>query len=269
MRKKVAFFPSDFPENLQVTILPHPRTQKQCPFVIKNSQIFEILEISNTSSFFIGDEVVSDGNALLASRIHPLFLALPLICSRGPKEMYPLKEYFIDTPLEKIQDLIIPYIHLACSEVNYGDMTVWFYDEEKTLNWLYAQCTKILPFLRSFTTQEDKILIEHAWDILRHYLNSSLAQKLKEFLMEKVSGSFAISRFNSIFCQSKSTDTNESKPHSQKQSQKKSPSNKTKQREKTKTATKANENKKTKTKKKSEPKPSKNSLDMFVVREKR
>lgn len=112
----------------------NPRTNSLSTYIVSESRIYELLEVARPhASWFFGNSVLSNGDILIVSEVHPIFLAIPLICGRG-NEMYPLDEYFIDTPLQPIAALIKPHFPSVCSAIPFGDTAVWSIDEKKLLN---------------------------------------------------------------------------------------------------------------------------------------
>ena len=75
---KVAFLPTNFGDSAKILTLPHPRNKKPNDFVISDGKLYEIQLFDRPhSSFFVNNSVISDGSALFAHQIHPLFMALP------------------------------------------------------------------------------------------------------------------------------------------------------------------------------------------------
>ncbi len=75
-------------EHIQEVIVNHPKTQQKCVFLIdtrissslSSPFIFEVMTMEqDTRSWFIGDNVVSDGNIYVCTPIDPLFFVLPAI----------------------------------------------------------------------------------------------------------------------------------------------------------------------------------------------
>ena len=137
--RKVAFFPTSLGENPEIVKLKHPQSGKDASFVVENGKIFDLLEVQRPhSSFFVANEVISNGTAFILSEIHPLFVVLPYVQSRG-KEMFPLEEFFIGTPYETIASLVKPHLQHICTEFDMGDGVSLYYDEKEALNWMIAK----------------------------------------------------------------------------------------------------------------------------------
>ena len=260
MASRIIFWPKHI-KDPKVVYLPHPRTNSNLPFIISGDNFYEIMEASRgyPSSFFYENFVISNGSAFVITRIHPVFLILPLVSSRGRDELYKIDEYFIDTPFEKVNEQIKQHLPTVCSSVRYGDMEVWYYDETKTLNWLKMKCTLLMKFMN----KHNEAPIEQAWDVLKHYLRLTMANKLRSELMNDYPNSFDITRFNSKFTSLNIVKVENTKKEEESNTQKEPKKNTTRTTKKNLEITK---NLTDKIKKKDCVK--KNSLDLFIVREK-
>lgn len=188
---KVAFLPESFGDSSKLVTLPHPRNSKSNDFIINDGKIYEIHLVDRPhSSFFIGNSVNSDGSALFASRVHPLFMALPEMY-QNRKQFQMKKDFFFNSKLKPIEDLIFPYFDEVCSSIPFDDkQNCYALDETKMINWLVGRVQKILPTLREKNPIEDKFLVEIGWGVVRHYLPNDISEMLKKALSEKYPGSF-------------------------------------------------------------------------------
>lgn len=192
----VAILPKFFTSNLQIVFLPHPRNKIQSPFVIFENKIYEVLEVSshfsnnlanqNTiigSSFFIGNNVMSNGSLLIASGIHPVIVALPLFLERK-KGLDLYDNYFKDTPYESISNCIYPFLDQFGEYDYYDEQKYWSFDESKMLLFLEKKFNRLSEYFSMYYDSSQRVN-EKSLDILRHYLPSKYVEKFKCYLCEK------------------------------------------------------------------------------------
>ena len=196
---KVAFLPTNFGDSAKILTLPHPRNKKPNDFVISDGKLYEIQLFDRPhSSFFVNNSVISDGSALFAHQIHPLFMALPEMFE-NQKEFQMKKDFFYNSKLKPIEDMIFPYFDLVCSTIPYDDQELCYaLDTNKMLDWLIGRVEKILPILREKNKLEDYLLVEIGWGVVKHYLPNNIAEMLKEKIAEKYKGSFPPKTLDSI-----------------------------------------------------------------------
>ena len=188
---KVAFLPSSFGDSAKLVTLPHPRNKKPNDFVLSDGKLYEIQLFDRPhSSFFVNNSVMSDGSALFAHQIHPLFMALPEMFE-NQKEFQMKKDFFFNSKLKVIQDLIFPYFDLVCSTIPFDNNELCYaLNPTKMINWLVGRVEKILPILKQNNDLEDIYLVEIGWGVVRHYLPNNIAEMLKEAISQKYKGSF-------------------------------------------------------------------------------
>ncbi|OHT06138.1 hypothetical protein TRFO_25921 [Tritrichomonas foetus] len=187
---RISLLPQNLPSHPLVTFIKHPRTNQLSPFIITDSKLYEILEVGKSpSSFLLMHQSISNGDLLIAAEIHPLFLAIPLIMERS-SELYSLDGYFDNTELQTIEFLIKPHFPKVCEAVQVDQYVVWTYNEKKMMDWLCLKISRLITYVYRNNPNDDYVLVEQAFDIIRHYIRASLAQKLKEELQKRYPGSF-------------------------------------------------------------------------------
>ena len=196
---KVAFLPTNFGDNAKILTLPHPRNKKPNDFVVSEGKLYEIQLFDRPhSSFFVNNSVIADGSALFAHQIHPLFMALPEMFE-NKNEFQMKKDFFFNSKLKPIEDLIFPYFDTVCSTIPYDDKQLCYaLDTTKMLNWLVGRVEKLLPILREKNTLDDRLLVEIGWGVVKHYLPNNIAELLKEKIAEKYKGSFPPKTIDSV-----------------------------------------------------------------------
>jgi hypothetical protein len=96
--------------------------------------------------------------------------------------MYPLDEYFLDTPLAALAHLIMPHFPAICSAMPFGTTAVWSVDDGTLGNWLSDRVVRLIPVLSRSNPIEDYLLVEIGWD--RHYIRADVSKTLKGKLQE-------------------------------------------------------------------------------------
>jgi hypothetical protein len=86
--------------------------------------------------------------------------------------------------------LIKPHFPAICSAIPFGPEAVWCLDDGKLLNWLADRVARLIPVLSRSNPIEEYLLVEVAWDIIRHYIRADLAKRLKAKLQELFPRSF-------------------------------------------------------------------------------
>ncbi|OHS96871.1 hypothetical protein TRFO_09793 [Tritrichomonas foetus] len=189
---QVAVLPSGFLENSEYFTFPHPRNGKPATFIRHNNKIYELFHVDRPhSSWFVGNSVISNGTPLYSVEIHPLFIVLPFMASRG-KQMFTQNDFFFDTPYSVISDQLNPYLQQVCQTMELGDDIQFNYDPKKAVQWLVGKTEKLMPFVKESNdpSMADHFLIEMCFDIIRHYISKEIANDLKEILHDKYPGSF-------------------------------------------------------------------------------
>lgn len=194
---KVAILPENFQIKSTILQIKHPRTNIPCPFLLQGTKLYELLEVDQPNrSFLFANQVISNGNIMMAAQIHPLFLALPLLIERQ-SVFYSLEDFFNNTDIKPIEYLIFPYFHLVCKNLTVTGYDVWQLSEEKLFSWLLSKITNLTLYLKSQLhynqiikaknlndVESDKFYLETAYDILRHYIRATLAKSLRLKLRE-------------------------------------------------------------------------------------
>lgn len=219
----VALLPIDFIGHSEIIFLPHPRNGIQSPFVLFQDRIFEMLEVSfccgknqpnqetkfvNCKSFFVGNSVVSNGNILTISEMHPIMMILPLLIKR--KGFFSYEKYFIDTPYE----IISRYVYRFFDDFGeYGELNgekFWCFKDSKMLSFLEKKFERLCDYCKTYINENyiDKIekIHEKSFDIFRHYLPPKYADHFKSFLAQKHPQSFPKNIFGSLLFVSKMVD---------------------------------------------------------------
>lgn len=132
--------------------LRHPRTNKAATFICTNDSVHEVNHFRpKTSCWLIDESVRSDGTLLVATKLDPLFLALPYLfhaaqSSNGKKFML-LDQTLVDEEYEAVEKRLLPVFtspdvrsqleHVAdVKEIEDSESPAVRYNESKTLAWL-------------------------------------------------------------------------------------------------------------------------------------
>lgn len=191
MTSKVALLPKCIDSSAKIVTLTHPLTAKPTSFVIQNEKIYEVLSIDRPhASWFLGNTCVSDGSCFCITDMHPVFMILPFLRSRG-KEMVSLDSFFDGSEYADLASIFIPHLDRVCKSMDLGDGPMYYYDEEKTMAFLVEKTERLLPFFREQNpTYDDKLLIEMAFDAIRHFVKIDFSEGLQGCLKKKYPGSF-------------------------------------------------------------------------------
>ena len=181
------------PEGLAGPVLgwKEPQSGKDAAFLTDGEKIYQIVEVDRPhSSFFVGNYVVSNGRCRMATEVHPIFVVLQFVKSRG-KEMIPEGEFFTGTPYEPVAEIVRPHLRSICGEMDMGDGAVLYYDDGKANEWLVGRTEKLMPYFRERSPESgDKFIIEMCFDVVRHFVDGKTAEQLRESLKTKYPGSF-------------------------------------------------------------------------------
>ena len=217
-----AFIPKTFPDKFDIIQLPHPSTGKSGSFIILDNKLYEVNLVDRPqSSFFIGEKVFSNGSAFLILPFNPVYMIISLR-STHLKELFPVNEFFFNTPFQPYADFFKPYLEKVGESMNIPDLgEVWHLSQEKINEFLVSQAQKLLPYVKSLKPfNDDNLLIEFAWDILRHYICQELSDILKASLKTRYPGSFPIKQIFDVLNDGK--DDNSAKSTQKSSSQSKS-----------------------------------------------
>lgn len=177
----------------------HPSTGKPNAFAFaEDGRLFEIMVIERPhSSLFHGENVLSDGTALFTLPFNPVYLILTLR-KEYKKELFQKNDFFYNTPFAPYKDYFLPYIQNVCKVQSIDGGEFCGFDDGMIDEFLIAQTKKLLPTLKKSKPVEDFLLIESAWDIMRHYLTPDFATHLKEVLKPLYPGSFPIKTIDQV-----------------------------------------------------------------------
>ena len=82
--------PEDAGGTREFVSLPHPRTGKDCRYMLRGESVLELQMAKppeGRGSWFIGDLVKQDGSVQLVSEIDPIFLVAPLLATHANKRV--------------------------------------------------------------------------------------------------------------------------------------------------------------------------------------
>jgi hypothetical protein len=155
------------PAPVEILRLLHPKTQQLSPFMLVSGHLSELQCVEpptddelkdGLSSWFVGDTVVSDGRLTLATRVDPLFLALPHLMRNGtrysplaqvlthPTAMHTRMLAHVDGMAEQLR-------HVCDVNDKHGpDMVFYRWNEAKTMNWLRRKVQAAMQLFASDPT---------------------------------------------------------------------------------------------------------------------
>ncbi|KAH0789285.1 ribonuclease H2 subunit B [Histomonas meleagridis] len=214
---RVAFSPENLIEEAKYYTFHHPRTGKEHTFLVNGSSIYELSIIDRPhSSWFVGEQFVSNGAVLVPLKMHPIFLIIPIASSRG-KQMLIADEFFKGTELEPIAEILIPHISTICDSLDMGEGPLYYFSANKTYEFLINKTQLLMNCLSQQNPLEDKFQIEVAYDILRHSIPTDIANNLKNELRKIYPESFITQLVNNVV-----ENEEKKKPKNKKKPQKKS-----------------------------------------------
>lgn len=178
----VAFLQHGFLDEVKSIVLQHPRNGIKQTFLYNDSEVYELSKIDRPhSSFFIGDECISNGDVVVPLKVHPVFIMLPVISKRG-KEMLSYNDFFKDTELYQLSSVLLKYLDCICDSLDMGDGLIYYYSEEKAMDWIIKKILLLMKSLSNKYNMDNKFLVEIAFDIVKHYLNKDFENKIKKKL---------------------------------------------------------------------------------------
>ncbi|KAK2580721.1 hypothetical protein KPH14_011349 [Odynerus spinipes] len=188
-----------------VVKLRHPASSQPAMFVFSPGDltIQEVLTFDeNKRSWFIDDNVKSDGKMHLSTPIDPIFLVLPYL--RKSQQVQPLDQCLWDddypeTPrLAHCQNL---KLSLVADRKGDESLQAFKYNEEKTLNWLKKKVERVAEVLKQksihvsqgavsatyvkstkYESGTELEYLRYAHGIVSEYLADDLAKKLAQYL---------------------------------------------------------------------------------------
>ncbi|XP_060811754.1 ribonuclease H2 subunit B [Bombus pascuorum] len=185
--------------------LRHPATNQPAMFVFSpgNVTVQEVLTFDeNKRSWFIDDNVKSDGKLHLSTPIDPIFLILPYL--RKSQQAQPLEqclwdEDFIETTrLTQCQNLKLT---LVADRKGDESLQAYKFNEEKALIWLHKKVERVIEVLKQkgihvsqgaisatyvkstkLETASEVEYLKYAHGIVSEYLQEDLSKKLAQHL---------------------------------------------------------------------------------------
>lgn len=185
--------------------LRHPGTNRAAMFVFSpgNVTVQEVLTFDESKrSWFIDDNVKSDGKLHLSTPFDPIFLILPYL--RKVQQAQPLEQCLWDQDFPEISRLKqCQNLKLTLVADRKGDesLQAYKYNEEKTLTWLKKKVERVAEVLKQkgihvsqgaisatyvkSNKQENVLEVEYmkyAHGIISEYLQEDLSEKLARHL---------------------------------------------------------------------------------------
>lgn len=185
--------------------LRHPATNQPAMFVFSpgNVTVQEVLTFDeNKRSWFIDDNVKSDGKLHLSTPIDPIFLILPYL--RKSQQAQPLEQCLWDedfpemTRLTQCQNL---KLILIADRKGDESLQAYKFNEEKTLIWLRKKVERVIEVLKQkgihvsqgaisatyvkstkHETVSEMEYLKYAHGIVSEYLAEDLSKKLAQYL---------------------------------------------------------------------------------------
>ncbi|XP_065211198.1 ribonuclease H2 subunit B [Planococcus citri] len=193
-------------KNLEILTLSHPRERRKSLYILNpnDNSVQEILKFSPPyRSWFIGNTIESDGKIYLSSNIDPLFLILPYVFEAKMSSTFDQiinDDDFSDAI--KLESIIAEeQLSMIADQKKCGDLTVWKYNEEKTMQWLEKKVNKVSDVLErkgihvgtasaasntyviSMNKKEShENYVRYAHGIVSDYLKSEVSEKLLQHL---------------------------------------------------------------------------------------
>lgn len=137
--------------------LRHPKTDKGALYVFSHEEqdIHEVTSFKEEfRSWFIGDQVQSDGSLILTAIVDPLFLVLPyLIKAEKSGKFMTIDQIVTDDDFPECHRLYktagISELHQVADTKGDDDLRVYRYNKEKALSWLQGKVDKLADVLSS------------------------------------------------------------------------------------------------------------------------
>ncbi|KAL1491158.1 hypothetical protein ABEB36_011798 [Hypothenemus hampei] len=189
-----------------IVTLRHPNTGKSAIFLFSpsNNSVQEVLIVDEAHrSWFIDENVKSDGKLHLSTPIDPIFLVLPYLRKLCSKVAQPLNQFLLDDEFPETPRLLkssgLNYLNMIADKKGDEELNAFKYNEEKTLNWLKKKTERVADILRqknvgvtsSGTTSsnfiktnkaDNEAYLRYAHGIVSEYLVDDLSEKLLVFL---------------------------------------------------------------------------------------
>ncbi|XP_065163031.1 ribonuclease H2 subunit B [Atheta coriaria] len=190
-----------------IVTLRHPNTGDTAIFLFSpaNNSVQEVLTFSEGKrSWFIDDNVKSDGKMHLSTPIDPIFLVLPYLRKHTTTHAVPLDQLLMDDDFPETQRLLkssgLKYLNLIADKKS-EELNAFKYNEEKTLLWLKKKTERVADILKQKNihvsggavsatfvksskneTQDSDAYLRYAAGIVSEYLMDDLSQKLFKYL---------------------------------------------------------------------------------------
>ncbi|OWF49109.1 ribonuclease H2 subunit B-like [Mizuhopecten yessoensis] len=135
--------------------LRHPKTDRGALFVFSHDEqdIHEVTSFKEEfRSWFIGDQVQSDGSLILTSKVDSLFLVLPyLITAEQTGKFMTIDQIVTDDDYPECQRLYktagMSELYRVTDMKGDDDFRVYRFNKEKTLSWLQGKIDKLAEVL--------------------------------------------------------------------------------------------------------------------------
>ncbi|XP_014213353.1 ribonuclease H2 subunit B [Copidosoma floridanum] len=185
--------------------LRHPASNQTAMFVFSSGDatIQEVMTFDeNKRSWFIDDNVRSDGKMHLSTPIDPIFLVLPYL--RKSQQVMPLEQCLHDEDYPETSRLVkCQNLKLSLVADRKGDesLQAFKYNEEKTMSWLKKKVEKVADIVRqkgihvshgavsaNFVKSSkheggtETEYLKYAHGIVSEYLAEDLSKKLFQYL---------------------------------------------------------------------------------------
>ncbi|XP_015596793.1 ribonuclease H2 subunit B isoform X2 [Cephus cinctus] len=188
-----------------VVKLRHPASNQPAMFVFSPGDVTvqEVLTFDeNKRSWFIDDNVKSDGKMHLSTPIDPIFLVLPYL--RKSQQVQPLEQSLRDddypetSRLARCQNL---KLSLIADRKGDEELQAFKFNEDKALNWLQKKVERVAEILRQkgvhvsqgavsatfvksskYESSTEMEYLKYAHGIVSEYLAEDLSKKLAQYL---------------------------------------------------------------------------------------
>jgi len=188
--------------SFNLVTLWNPRSKESMLYLLRPdpSALFEIQKFNGGNrAWLIGNSVEKDGDLYMCSPIEPLFLLLTYFIK---SDKYVLLSQIVDDKVCTQSHMLIELLKddrllLVADQKSADDLTVWKYNEEKTLAWLKGKVEKICSHIKeaklqvsgaavsSHFVQNEKSsdateiqYMQYSCGILSEYLSPELSKRL-------------------------------------------------------------------------------------------
>ncbi|CAD5118723.1 DgyrCDS7405 [Dimorphilus gyrociliatus] len=196
-------------DSRQFIQLRHPRSDEAFMVYVSFEKnkilVYEVLKFEEQyRSWFIDDEVQSDGSLYLITPIDLRFIILPYLLKKSSQYMQ-IEEILSDEEYDNLQVFMSPpnvieSLRTICDVKDIGDTCVLKYSEEKCLDWLKLKIEKLSNYLKDRpqsveysacasnyvkSLKEEKAttdLVAYSCGMFSEYLPNEVEEKLKKIL---------------------------------------------------------------------------------------